>query len=178
MLVLLALLSHSRIRHDAHKYPTSDIRLRRRSGRQYPQRDAWLLAQCSQPVSISADHHETCKCEFLCGVTWDELNRQGADFSVYLTYILVTKQPGALFGPPEVRRLLWLRGTIDAVELPLFNLSMMYLTQSEATSCFCCSPLVTGIMGWVLVGERFNRAQVAACCESLCHPVVLHRSSF
>jgi len=94
------------------------------------------------------------------------LTLQSLVFLLSLGYIVRTGTPDAPFGPPAVRHLMWIRGVLISIGLITGYSSLRYLTISEFLTIYCSLPFPTGLLCWMLLGERFTRIQAICCCKS------------
>ena len=95
-------------------------------------------------------------------------------FILAIGYVLRTDTPHAPFGPPPIRRLMWIRGCLLSMGLITGYTSLRYLTISEFLTMFCCLPFPTGLLCWIFLGERFTRVQMICCGQLPPASIVFH----
>jgi hypothetical protein len=115
-----------------------------------------------------------------CDVWANQGGSQVITFAGCISYLYFSNDPNWLFGPPEVRKLLALRGFIGYVlfayqlrrrlnlgHFRFFGLtgmyqSLRYLTLNDATALGFLSPTVTALLGSALLKEHFSRREAIA----------------
>ncbi|KAJ9107403.1 hypothetical protein QFC21_000853 [Naganishia friedmannii] len=81
--------------------------------------------------------------------------RMAITFVGCISYLYFNNDPYWLFGPPEVRKLLALRGFIGYQ-------SLQYLSLSDATTLGFLSPTATALLGYMILKEPFTRKEFVA----------------
>ncbi|KAJ9123308.1 hypothetical protein QFC22_001507 [Naganishia vaughanmartiniae] len=79
-----------------------------------------------------------------------------------ISYLYFNNDPYWLFGPPEVRKLLALRGFIGFFGLTGMYQSLQYLSLSDATTLGFLSPTATALLGYMILKEPFTRKEFVA----------------
>lgn len=82
-------------------------------------------------------------------------------------YILWTKTPHAPWAPPAIRHWIWIRTVFLTINVLMGYHSLQRLTISEFLSLFSLMPLITGVLCWLFLGEKFSTVQAVCCRQSL-----------
>jgi drug/metabolite transporter (DMT)-like permease len=99
--------------------------------------------------------------------------------SIFCTItLLFLKNPYPFLGPPEMRRLLLLRGTFGFVGLLSSYQSLKGLSVSDSMTIQYLTPALTGVLGWVLLGEKLKGREVGVGVACLVGVVLVSRPPF
>lgn len=90
----------------------------------------------------------------------------------------VQRDPHPILGPPEIRRLLLLRGLCGFSGLLCAYQAFRYLSVSDTVTIQFLQPTVTGLIGWLLLKEPFTLREATAGIVSLCGVVLISRPPF
>lgn len=90
----------------------------------------------------------------------------------------VQRDPHPILGPPDIRRLLLLRGLCGFSGLLCAYQAFRYLSVSDTVTIQFLQPTVTGLLGWLLLKEPFTLREAAAGIVSLCGVVLISRPPF
>ena len=83
----------------------------------------------------------------------------------------VQRDPHPILGPPDIRRLLLLRGLCGFSGLLCAYQAFRYLSVSDTVTIQFLQPTVTGLLGWLLLKEPFTlREALCPCAESCSSP--------
>lgn len=94
--------------------------------------------------------------------------RMAITYACCLAYMWATKSvPGAPFGPPEIRKLLFLRGFVGFFGVSGLYYSLQYLSLSDAMAITYVIPMVTGFLAWVILHERYSLLEAGCGLISL-----------
>ncbi|KPV78148.1 uncharacterized protein RHOBADRAFT_11265, partial [Rhodotorula graminis WP1] len=89
-----------------------------------------------------------------------------------------TGDPNPFLGPPGVRLLLALRGFVGFFGLYTNYAALQYLAMSDASTLFFLSPILVGILGWVLLREPYSRLEALVGLASLSGTVFIAKPTF
>ena len=78
-------------------------------------------------------------------------------------------------GPAAKRRWLSVRGGVGVVAFSLYYFAIANLTLADATTIFFTAPLYTGMLGFIFLGEKVHRADVALTLASVLGVVLVVR---
>ncbi|GAA5837217.1 hypothetical protein JCM9279_005621 [Rhodotorula babjevae] len=93
-------------------------------------------------------------------------------------YLRSTGDPNPFLGPPGVRLLLALRGFVGFFGLYTNYAALQYLAMSDASTLFFLSPILVGILGWVLLREPYSRLEALVGLASLSGTVFIAKPTF
>ncbi|GAA5898131.1 hypothetical protein JCM8208_000161 [Rhodotorula glutinis] len=94
------------------------------------------------------------------------------------SYLRSTGDPNPFLGPPGVRLLLALRGFVGFFGLYTNYAALQYLAMSDASTLFFLSPILVGILGWVLLREPYSRLEALVGLASLSGTVFIAKPTF
>ena len=92
--------------------------------------------------------------------------------------LLVRRDPHPWLGPPDIRRLLAIRGFTGFVGLASNYLSYYGLKVSDSTAIQFLSPSVTALLGFVLLKETMKKREIAAGFASFIGVMFVSRPPF
>jgi drug/metabolite transporter (DMT)-like permease len=99
--------------------------------------------------------------------------------SVFCTIALfLSRDPNPFLGPPEMRRLLCLRGFFGFIGLLSSYQSFRGLSISDSMTIQYLSPALTGVLGWLLLGEKMKGREVGVGVACLVGVVLVSRPPF
>lgn len=92
--------------------------------------------------------------------------------------LFLQRDPYPILGPPDIRRLLLLRGMCGFSGLLCAYQAFRYLSVSDTVTIQFLQPTVTGLLGWLLLKEPFTLREATAGLVSLCGVVLISRPPF
>lgn len=90
----------------------------------------------------------------------------------------IQRDPHPILGPPDIRRLLLLRGLCGFSGLLCAYQAFRYLSVSDTVTIQFLQPTVTGLLGYLLLKEPFTLREATAGIVSLCGVVLISRPPF
>ncbi|KAF8510136.1 hypothetical protein BU17DRAFT_55662 [Hysterangium stoloniferum] len=103
------------------------------------------------------------------------LVRMVITYGCSITYMLIKNVPHPIFGPPEVRYLLIIRGVCGFFGLFGLYYPLIYLSLSDTVILSFLAPTTTSIAGFLLLHETISRREVFAGLLSLFGVVLVAR---
>ncbi|PWN47958.1 hypothetical protein IE53DRAFT_389883, partial [Violaceomyces palustris] len=93
-------------------------------------------------------------------------------------WMLLTRTPHPVLGPPGIRHLLALRGFVGFFGLFGLYYSLQFLSLADATVITFLGPLGTGLLGYLILGEKFTVREAVGGITSLFGVVLIARPTF
>ncbi|TNY21660.1 Drug/metabolite transporter superfamily [Rhodotorula diobovata] len=94
------------------------------------------------------------------------------------TYLRWSGDPHPFAGPPGVRLLLALRGFVGFFGLYTNYAALQYLAMSDTSALFYLSPILVGILGFLLLREPYSRTEALVGLASLSGTVFIAKPTF
>lgn len=96
-----------------------------------------------------------------------------------LIYMVLTKSvPNAPFGPIESRKLLIMRGFFGFFGVCGLYYSLQYLSVSDAVAITFLVPMITGLLAWIVLGERYSLIEGLCAIISFGGVLLIAKPSF
>ncbi|GAA6002682.1 hypothetical protein JCM10207_007625 [Rhodosporidiobolus poonsookiae] len=99
-------------------------------------------------------------------------------FAGCYAYLRWQKDPNPFLGPPGVRLLLCARGVVGFFGLFPGYYALQYLSLSDATTISFLSPVLVGLLAWVLLREPYSRLEALVGLTSLLGTVFIAKPAF
>ena len=84
----------------------------------------------------------------------------------------------SLIGAPEKRAYLAARGVLGALTATFANVALDYLPVGDASALMFCSPLFTGILSYLLVGQQWSKRDILVSVGSLVGVILVVRPGY
>ncbi|KWU46905.1 hypothetical protein RHOSPDRAFT_10306, partial [Rhodotorula sp. JG-1b] len=94
------------------------------------------------------------------------------------SYLRWSGDPHPFAGPPGVRLLLALRGFIGFFGLYTNYAALQYLSLADASTLWFISPVLVGILGWLILREPYSRLEALVGLASLSGTVFIAKPTF
>ncbi|GAA5981375.1 hypothetical protein JCM10908_004086 [Rhodotorula pacifica] len=94
------------------------------------------------------------------------------------SYLRWSGDPHPFAGPPGVRLLLALRGFIGFFGLYTNYAALQYLSLADASTLWFVSPVLVGILGWLILREPYSRLEALVGLASLSGTVFIAKPTF
>lgn len=105
--------------------------------------------------------------------------RMAITYVCCILYMVVTRSvPDAPFGKPEIRKWLFLRGTVGFMGVFGMYFSLLYLSVSDAVAITFLIPLVTAFLAWMILRERYTILEAICSLISLGGVVLIAKPNF
>ncbi|BGP44491.1 hypothetical protein JCM10450v2_000305 [Rhodotorula kratochvilovae] len=94
------------------------------------------------------------------------------------TYLRLSGDPHPFAGPPGVRLLLALRGFVGFFGLYSNYAALQYLSLADTSTLFFLSPILVGILGFLILREPYSRIEALVGLASLSGTVFIAKPTF
>ncbi|GAA5867917.1 hypothetical protein JCM3774_004721 [Rhodotorula dairenensis] len=94
------------------------------------------------------------------------------------SYLRWSGDPHPFAGPPGVRLLLALRGFVGFFGLYTNYAALQYLSLADASTLWFISPVLVGILGWLILREPYSRLEALVGLASLSGTVFIAKPTF
>lgn len=100
-------------------------------------------------------------------------------YACCLLYMFITKAvPDAPFGPKNMRKLLFMRGSLGFFGVFGLYFSLQYLSLSDAVAITFIIPMVTAFLAWVILHERYSLVEAGCGLISLVGVMLIAKPKF
>ncbi|GAA5827240.1 hypothetical protein JCM11251_001185 [Rhodosporidiobolus azoricus] len=104
--------------------------------------------------------------------------RMSMTFAGCYTYLRWTGDPNPFLGPPGVRLLLCARGVVGFFGLFPGYYALQYLDLSDATTISFLSPVLVGLLAWILLREPYSKLEALVGLTSLLGTLFIAKPDF